>query len=373
MMSDPSNSARQRPNARRSAPRFRQRNALMTLVAALTVGATIHAGLSLWSRRLPAYIDPQFTAKSNSLAKRVAKASAGTPLVLMLGSSRTVWGFKGKPVEDSVRQSLDQQVIAYEFGMSGRGPTMSWVTLQRLRNMRIRPDIVLLEIHPAFLTRSFGLERPRYLETERAALASFGFPEPEPDAGTPPQAQWYCYRHLLLGQTRRSWLQPRTDWDWYPALGKWGTNDSTRNKPNIPAHVERARSQYFDSLQTLELGRPAERLLEEIVATCRRDEIAIALVRSPEGPTFRSWYPPAARQQVRVFLRDLTDRLGVPLIDAWEWFDDDAFSDSHHFTNDGAIEYSSRLAREVVVPLLRERSGMSPAVPYRTTSLSKVD
>ena len=39
-----------------------------------------------------------------------------------------------------------------------------------------------------------------------------------------------------------------------------------------------------------------DRALEELLAVCRREQIAAVLVTMPEATDFRGWYPPPARE-----------------------------------------------------------------------------
>ena len=81
--------------------------------------------------------------------------------------------------------------------------------------------------------------------------------------------------------------------------------------------------------------------------------IAVALLLTPEGETFRSWYSPAATLELEAFLNKLSADFGVPIYDAREWFDDTYFSDSHHLMPHGAREFTLRFEREILQPFIR--------------------
>ena len=80
----------------------------------------------------------------------------------------------------------------------------------------------------------------------------------------------------------------------------------------------------------------------------------------PEGPQFRSWYPPGVMRQVNGLLDRLSRRHEVPVIDAHDWIaTEDAFLDSHHLLPEGAEVFSRRLGREalpLLLPLPTDRS-----------------
>jgi hypothetical protein len=73
----------------------------------------------------------------------------------------------------------------------------------------------------------------------------------------------------------------------------------------------------------------------------------------PEGPIFRSWYPPAVWQQIEGALTELSRECGVPLLDLRECVGEADFFDSHHLYPEGAAVYTRRLA-ERIAPLLRQ-------------------
>jgi hypothetical protein len=80
----------------------------------------------------------------------------------------------------------------------------------------------------------------------------------------------------------------------------------------------------------------------------------------PEGPTFRSWYPQSAWDQVEAYLAELRRRYGVTIIRAREWFpEDEAFTDSHHMRPETAAAFTQRLAAEAIIPLLRQQVGLA--------------
>ena len=73
----------------------------------------------------------------------------------------------------------------------------------------------------------------------------------------------------------------------------------------------------------------------------------------PEGPSFRSWYRPGAWDEIQTALTGVCARTGATFVNAREWFDDDAFFDSHHLTVNGGQRFCSRLADEALAPALQ--------------------
>jgi hypothetical protein len=101
-----------------------------------------------------------------------------------------------------------------------------------------------------------------------------------------------------------------------------------------------------------------DRAYRDLIALCREKGIRMAFYLMPESPTYRSWYPPGARELVRSYLGGLSREYGVPVFDASAWLDDElAFADSHHLLRHGAEAFSARFGRECVGPWLRRERG----------------
>ena len=92
----------------------------------------------------------------------------------------------------------------------------------------------------------------------------------------------------------------------------------------------------------------------ELLASCRKERVAVALVVMPEGPIFRSWYPPGTWEATKEWLRHISQEYDAPLINARDWIDDENdFMDSHHLLLSGRAKFNERLGREYILPLLR--------------------
>ena len=94
--------------------------------------------------------------------------------------------------------------------------------------------------------------------------------------------------------------------------------------------------------------------LDDLVGRVRARGARVVFLATPEGPLFRSWYPPDRWAESAAWLRALAGRHGVPLVDARGWSDDEGmFGDSHHLSKEGGDRFSRWLTREVLVPQLR--------------------
>src|SRR5262245_63724297 len=106
-------------------------------------------------RFLPEVRDPEFAAKARRLRARLAELP-GRPLMLMLGSSRTMNGFCAAML---CGHPGDDRPVAFNFAVPGGGPFMQRICFERLRAGGIKPDILLIELLPAF----YNHQRDEYL------------------------------------------------------------------------------------------------------------------------------------------------------------------------------------------------------------------
>jgi hypothetical protein len=116
--------------------------------------------------------------------------------------------------------------------------------------------------------------------------------------------------------------------------------------------LQRAWNDFGAALAKFELCTATCRAQRDLLVRCREERIAAAIVWMPEGQRFQSWYPPAAEREIRRRLASLCEEFEVPLIDARDWIAEDGFLDSHHMRYAGAVQFTERLEREFLAPLL---------------------
>lgn len=111
--------------------------------------------------------DPLWGRKLAVMRERIA-AEPGRPLVAVLGSSRTALGVKmGSSPEMELRDA--QSPIVFNLGVMGAGPVSQLMYLRRLLAEGIKPDRVLLEIHPLLLHEGRGWGELDVLDVNRLA------------------------------------------------------------------------------------------------------------------------------------------------------------------------------------------------------------
>jgi hypothetical protein len=333
---------------------------------------------------LPRLHDPNYLFKVAQLRQRLGPAGdagarggegrAGRPLcIVMLGSSRTAFGLKAQLLEQQLRHAWGRPVVVYNFGVAAVGPLREYIYFKRLLAEGIRPDLVLVEVHPAFLagpaqcSMELPYLKPTFLKNnEPPLLADCGFALPRWATfwWQSRLVPWYAYRFAVLNNLVPEWLpagvrefrpEHMDDWGWTP----WPFARPTPVLRRVG--IEHARTQYAAVLRDFHLGKESCETLQKLLAACRSHGIAAALVLMPEGKIFRSWYPRRGWRQVQAFLQNVSGEFGAPLVNARCWIAEKDFPDSHHLLGTGAEQFSTRLGQEFLIPWLRARGPQAEA------------
>ncbi len=361
------------PRRRRSRPRIALLWGLGCF-AALQLGLTVAIEAS-W---LPEARDPEYGLKLLGLRRR--RATGGQPTVIMLGSSRTAWGFQARSLDHFLSQELGAPATTYNFGILAAGPVTELLMLKRLLAQGIRPKLMVVEVLspvlvdwnscPAEVTWMAGTRLwPADLEVLRRlhspTLSFWGL--------------WlqnalhpsYTYRVPLVCEVAPEWLtwQARAghlyhlisgmdEGGWAPMAKYWETRSPQQYQQGLK-DVKKWASGFFTNFR---LGPQACQALRETLNLCRRHGIATALVLMPEASGLREFYPPAAWQEIRALVGQVSREYRSPLIDAREWIADEDFADGQHLRRRGAFRFTRRLAYELA-PILGgpTRGGAAPA------------
>jgi hypothetical protein len=355
----------------------RARRACTALLCSVVSFVGLQAGLT-WAMEkwVPHLRAPYYAFKADRLKERIRRAradeKAGAPpakVVVMLGSSRAADGLRGGLVEEELSKRLGQPVVLFNFGIAGNTPMNQLLDLERLFDRGVRPDLVLVEVLPSTLADSAValldlLPAERMGLWDRRVLRDHYMP-----VGQLRRYSWKCW--ALPWYTHRiemlSVLAPRLVPRWVRQDGARGCDRSGwyLAYPNISAPArENARkttlASYGPVLRVFRLGSPFAPALARTLKRCRDAQVPAALVLMPEGSEFRDLYSPLAWQQLEGFLEGLSREYKVPVVNAREWVPDRHFLDTHHLLPEGAAMFTRKLARSVVLPMLREQVGPTP-------------
>lgn len=343
-----------RPRA--SAPLRRRAAVAVAVGGALVVFLQLALGLA--AERSHYLKDPGYADKELRLTRAEA-ARPGLPTVVMLGTSRTGFGFHAARVQD--RLAPGREVVAFNFGIPASGPVTHLLYLRRLLADGHRPGLLLVEVLPSTLAdlpagppECHFLSGARLRRDEAQAAAGYGFPAKVRDEWREAAvAPWYGHRFPLLGRLAPSALPWHLRFNWSRTddpLG-WTTPFTPTVTPEQYAEgLKRAEGEYAAILSVFNPTGGGARALADLLALCRAEGIPVHLVLMPEGEGFRRFYPPATTDRLYRFLREMCAEYGVGLTDARSWLPDAAFTDGHHLLRGGAEAFSDRLADEAVRP-----------------------
>jgi hypothetical protein len=363
------------PAARARSRRVRALRSFVAVLSGVAAFAAFQLGLAaVVEIRMPEIRDPFYGRRLHLVQKRLHAEPSKPWTVMMLGSSRTEWAFRvGKGEEKAWAEILGHPVATFNLGVPGAGSLTELLTWGRLRRDGVRPKLLLIEVLPAYLAAPPSDYGEVFLPTDR--LAWRDLPLIERYVGnirTGLRRDWlaswpmagYTHRLSLISLVGPDLLPPE-----YRPVGNEALDESgaprflgapVTSEQRLRA-TQRAGDDYHGRFAGFQLGGPQCQALRELLASCRKEGVSVALVVMPEGPTFRSWYPPGSWEAVQEWLTQVSREYHAPLVNAREWIDDENdFMDSHHLLRSGRDKFMERLARECIVPLLRRTQDKEP-------------
>ncbi len=289
------------------------------------------------------------------------------PLVLMLGSSRTDWGFQAGKLNGQLGPD-GRPILAYNLGVPTAGPMHEALYLRDLLADGIRPRLLLVE----FVATHFNEPRRGLMSEEdmidapclsASQLIYYAqhFSHPRKKVGQWIEgrlAPWYTFRynfHHRLQETD----DPNPNDPASRPMDEWGWRLLTTELPTEERRAARwagAYAMYAASLQRFRFADGPTRAMHELLARCRDEQIPVALVHMPTCERFRNLYHPDAAAALRKFVDELRERYKPYLIDATNWLEEEEFDDGHHLLYSGACHFTARLIGEVQDLLVRSSS-----------------
>jgi hypothetical protein len=313
----------------------------------------------------PGLYDAEYAVRLDLLRRRRAEAPE-RPLLLVLGSSRMVMSFRPESLPE-LRDADGRRVLPFNFAHLGAGPVMNVMQLNRLRRAGVRPTWLVLEVMPPCLSND-----PASMTTSCMSAPDLPVLHHYIDPGKlygryllTRLAPWHRQRNELLHRFAPAFAA--REWPAETArihLGPLGGDACWTVKPDVSAdeirrRIDATRRDYYPPLQQFALKGTADRAYREMLDLCRADGIRVALLLSPEGSEFASWYSPQSLTQIQEWCLALSREYDAPLIDARRWLPDAAFLDGHHVQLHGAEAFTRRLGEEALRPLVEGRLSAS--------------
>jgi hypothetical protein len=324
---------------------------------------------------LPELRDPRYACRAKQLIRRTTGEGSKPLCIVMLGSSRVRDGFNSSELEVRLARQFRRPFIIYNFGIPGAGPVANLLHFERLIAAGVKPDLLVVESIPILLGGHAGQPRETdYFTADRLWRAELDLVEhydlPAADLRRDWLADWLapCHAHRyaivsrLLPQMLPIGLRLEGDRD-VDDSGWQRHNDGPLSADDRRRGLQMAWHDFGEGLRTFRMCEAACRAQRDLLARCREEQIAAAMIWMPEGKRFQSWYPPAAEREVYRHLGALCKEFEVPLINARDWIAEEGFLDSHHLRYAGAVQFTARLEREILAPLLLvERSRWSESL-----------
>jgi hypothetical protein len=343
--------------------RSRGRVARAALAGSLLLFAGLQFSLTLvmedW---LPALRDPEYGCKAVRL-RTLLTEEPGRPLVVVLGSSRSLLGIR-PDLLTADWTGPGREPTAFNYAFTGCGPIMELVCLHRLLRGGVRPDGLLLEIHPALLHQEDGYEEERWIPPERLGWNDLRVRWRYSAQPWVQGSRWLESR-LVPASSKRFCIMSHLAPDWLPwgesrqdgwlSMDRWGWLPNRKKGVTAEEYTQgaqRALKEYCASFLAYRITDRCDRAVRELLDICRRERIRVALVTLPEGTMFQAAFPPHAHAVIRDCLLGWSAEYDVPWIDARSWLPDPCFSDGHHLLPVGARLLSQRLRYEAMPQVL---------------------
>jgi hypothetical protein len=317
-------------------------------------------GLSVAMERwLPNCRDRDYAWKMAQL-KRMLEKEPDRPLVLFVGSSRTLGAFQADRI--SGQKGPDGRLLsAFNLGQAKTGPIRSWIRFQELLEQGIRPRLLVVEVLPFLFNEAspgrvseedwIGGEWPSFRDLCRYY----------PYCGMRRQilTDWICarllpayyHRNYLLDYYARSWVHPANKLVSHRLFDSHGWYTGEGIEFWVPWAAYRRTMKHWQQfgwqLKYCRLGDGPAQALRDLVQRCRQEHIPVALVLMPEPSLVRGWYSPLVRAQINSLMDELKQSYQTEVIDAREWIEDNRFCDALHMLPQGAYELTDLINDEI--------------------------
>jgi hypothetical protein len=296
--------------------------------------------------------------------RQLAEREPDRPLLVMLGSSRTDADFDAARL-DGLPGPGGKPFLAYNFGLPMVGPLREGLYLDEMLAAGIRPRAVLIEFVPALLNQpEAGLvSEENWIQPAWLSLSElchlwpyWSHPRRKGRAWLEARlAPWYALRKNLLTPVfadvvpevqgvcpLRAWLRA-SDWETWPHDDRGYCLPHSFRPEELHNAWLGAWRRYGANLKHFKPGPLPIQALRDLLARCRREQIATVLIFMPESGMFRSWYRPGGLDEARHLFGELSREYGALAIDASEWISDWDFGDGHHLQGEGTQVFTDWL------------------------------
>ena len=300
--------------------------------------------------------DTQYVMKINGLSAFVAETKHH-PLWVVMGSSHVNYGLAPGVLADYGKR--ENGPVMYNFGLGGADPFRQFICLRRMIRDGIKPDHVGIELagfqlggpfsaaanEPGLVVRARSDELAdyyKYSSTPDRVRAAWYESRIRPTFtyGTAVPIQAVYLRFPTLPFIRKKGTPPPYDhWGWDVPQARREIPEAQQTKINKEA--KDAWAMAFKG--NFKVSRFQRGIVDRILELCRREKIAVFLLRMPESDEFQQIYTPQANAAINAYIVGLTKSGDVSFVDARSWVGIKGFYDGHHLNLEGAEEFTRHL------------------------------
>ncbi len=306
-----------------------------------------------------------FASKLRYFKKQLAASPEDVVVALAFGSSRVMNGFNAGGLAEQLGERTGHQALVYNFGVTGSGNIYSHLSLERIIDEGIRPDLVFVEVYPGFLVpnsesewfKANELRSKNFENTQRYGIESVSRPWYSEWL-----ASWHTYRFNILSCIAPKLLPMRLRENWAveaDAFG-WVAVDRGLDRQLCEKQIQR----FAQIADPYHIGGHSCQALRDTLVLCNQLGIQCVLIWLPEPEGIRKNYRPEIVPGIESFLADLRREYKFETVMSWDWVHDGGFYDSAHLNRRGAEEFTRRLAKRVT-----ESKGISVADRLSVNSL----
>jgi hypothetical protein len=292
-----------------------------------------------------------FASKLSCFRKQLEVYPEDAIVALALGSSRIMNGINTGGFAERLAERTGRPALVYNFGVTGSGNIYSFLSLEKIIDEGIRPDLVFVEIYPGFLvpnseTKWFTaneLRSKNFQDTQRYGIEPVSRPWYREWL-----AAWHTYRFDILNYISPKMLPMRLRENWAVAADDFGWVAVDRGLDQQLS--EKQIKRFAQISDPYDLRGHSCQALRDTLALCNELGIQCVLIWMPEPEGIRDNYRPEIVPRVEAFLVDLREEFEFQTIMSWDWVQDDGFYDSAHLNRRGAEDFTRKLAQRITAP-----------------------